>query len=94
MILNNFKLFSKNTGKYNERIGKLQKSRKKSHLYDLQMAFPNENTNPVYNKLNVTVKPAITTETIVISLIRIFNEGPEVSLNGPRCLFRRNFLFQ
>lgn len=28
------------------------------------------------------VKPAITIETILINLIRIFNEEPEVSLNG------------
>jgi hypothetical protein len=37
----------------------------------------------VYPKiLNATVTPAITTETIDISLIRIFIEGPHVSLNG------------
>jgi hypothetical protein len=35
-----------------------------------------------YNKLRVTVKPAITTETMVISLIRILSEGPDVSLKG------------
>jgi hypothetical protein len=34
------------------------------------------------NKLKATVNPDITTETIVISLIKIFNEGPEVSLKG------------
>ena len=34
------------------------------------------------NNPKVTVSPAITTETIVISLIRIFKEGPDVSLNG------------
>ncbi len=34
------------------------------------------------NKLHATVTPAITTATIDISLIRIFIEGPHVSLNG------------
>ncbi len=34
------------------------------------------------NKLHATVKPAITIETILISLIRMFNDGPEVSLKG------------
>jgi len=34
------------------------------------------------NRPNVTVRPAITTETMVISLIRMLREGPEVSLNG------------
>ena len=29
-----------------------------------------------------TVKPAITTETILMSLIRILRLGPNVSLNG------------
>ncbi len=35
-----------------------------------------------YNKHNVTVTPAIITKTIVIYLIKLFNEGPKVSLNG------------
>ncbi len=38
--------------------------------------------NTYYKILNATVKPAITIATILISLIRIFSDGPEVSLNG------------
>ena len=30
----------------------------------------------------MTINPANTTDTIAMSLIRIFNDGPEVSLNG------------
>ena len=35
-----------------------------------------------YKTLNATVKPAITIETMLISLIRMFKLGPAVSLNG------------
>ena len=30
----------------------------------------------------MTVSPAITMETMLISLMRMFNDGPDVSLNG------------
>lgn len=59
-------------------------------IYFFQMSFPHlENiklsrVNPqlVYSKWNDTVKPAITIETILINLIRMFKDGPDVSLNG------------
>ena len=39
-------------------------------------------TTYYYSKLHDTVKPAITIDTILISLINILSEGPEVSLKG------------
>ena len=36
----------------------------------------------IYNIEKATVKPAITMDTIDISLIKILSEGPEVSLKG------------
>jgi len=38
--------------------------------------------NNVYKTEYAAVSPAITIETIVISLIRMFRDGPEVSLKG------------
>lgn len=35
-----------------------------------------------YNRLQATVSPAITIDTILISLISILSDGPEVSLKG------------
>ncbi len=35
-----------------------------------------------YSRWHVTVRPAITIETIDINLMRMFNDGPDVSLNG------------
>lgn len=34
------------------------------------------------NRLHATVNPAITIETMLMSFIRIFKLGPDVSLNG------------
>lgn len=38
--------------------------------------------HPFHSKLKAQVTPAITIATILISLIKIFKLGPEVSLNG------------
>ena len=35
-----------------------------------------------YSRWNETVSPATTIETMLISLIRMFSDGPDVSLNG------------
>ena len=40
------------------------------------------NDVPSQNRLQATVNPAITIATMLISLIRIFRLGPDVSLNG------------
>ena len=38
--------------------------------------------HPLKNQPNITVSPAITIDTILISFIRMLSDGPDVSLNG------------
>lgn len=65
-------------------------TRNKTYYYILQQKIPVANAFgdffiticSIYNIEKATVNPAITIETIDISLIRILSEGPEVSLKG------------
>src|SRR5664280_109019 len=58
-----------------------KKNEKKAALYRTAFSlYLVDNYLP--NILKATVTPAITTDTIDINLIRIFIEGPHVSLNG------------
>ena len=72
---------SSRVGDESDSSGKNCKKEARKHCFRASLVI-SKTYNVSYNKWYVTVRPAITILTIDISLIRMFNEGPDVSLNG------------
>ena len=68
-------------GDESDSSGKNCKKEARKHCFRASLVI-SKTYNVSYNKWYVTVRPAITILTIDISWIRMFDEGPDVSLNG------------